>query len=153
MLQGNALRTIANSVMNIDRGIHNPMGQILFRYNMLYHEGNEVKGDAKVIAKGATTMLEQEVKQQKIHEALALVGQTGLGTPELVSFLVTQLLTGIDIPESILQGLMPNDTLNAPPQEPNLSDETGDLQAAGVPTQGAVDVGGMIDSANVPMTE
>ena len=146
MLQGNALKTMATAVMNIDTGVHAPLGEILYRYNMIYEESDAIKGDAKVVAKGASTMLEKEVRRQDISEALALVGQTGVGTPEMVGWLVGQLLDDLDIPDRILRGLLQPDTMGASPHQA-MGGEQEALEAAGIPPGASEEIGGMVEEA------
>lgn len=118
MLQGNVLKTIASASMNIDQFVHRPMGEILYRYNMLYSEDQSIKGDSQVIAEGATTMLQKEVKRQNLLEALQLVGQVGVASPDLINWMIVELLDGAGIPESLLNGLKSGGTMQeAPPQQ------------------------------------
>lgn len=148
LLQGNVLKTIQTSTMNIDKYIHRPMGELLYRYNMMYSKDDSVKGDAQVVANGASTMLDKQVQEQKISNALMLVGNTGVGTPQLITYLVGRLLDDVDIPEHILNTMMAPVTMqgNTPPQEDN--SEAAQLMAAGVDPQGAESV-----ETSVAMTE
>lgn len=136
LLQGNVLKTIQASTMNIDEGINAPIGELLYRYNMIYSKDSSIKGDAQVVARGASTMLDKEVARQNILEALMLVGNTGVADPNLINYLVYKLLEDLDIPEHILKGSGLGGTISPNTPDPQ-ANEVSAMEAEGVPAMGA----------------
>lgn len=77
MLQGNAVKAIQAAVANIDQFVFEPLGQQLYNYNMLYSSDESVKGDCKVLAQGATGLLQREIDRQNSYEILQLTASAG----------------------------------------------------------------------------
>lgn len=77
MLQGNAVKAISSSVMNIDQTVFAPIGRHLFNYNMVYEKDDSIKGDCKVLAQGSTGLLQKEINRQNAYEVLQLTGAAG----------------------------------------------------------------------------
>lgn len=77
MLQGNAVKAIQAAVANIDQFVFEPLGQQLYNYNMLYSSDTSVKGDCKVLAQGATGLLQREIDRQNSYEILQLTASAG----------------------------------------------------------------------------
>ena len=75
MLQGNALKGMQSSLMNLGAGIIQPFAQNLYVHNMMYHPDSMVKGDSQVRVKDIGGLLEQEIKKQSTLETLQLVAQ------------------------------------------------------------------------------
>lgn len=72
MLMNNASKGIKQVVMNIDVGVVAPLIERLWFYNMKYGTDPELKGDIKVIARGAASLIVKETRQQRINEFLQL---------------------------------------------------------------------------------
>lgn len=70
MLMGASTKTIKAIIANIDKGIIEPLIRAMFRYVMLYHPDNSIKGDCKVVAKGSTALLVREQAQIRRNEFL-----------------------------------------------------------------------------------
>ena len=70
MLMGAASKTVKAIVSNIDMGIIEPLVSAMFRYAMLYHPDQGIKGDAKVVAKGSTALIVREQAQVRRNEFL-----------------------------------------------------------------------------------
>lgn len=60
ILQSNASRGMRLVVTNIDSGIIKPQVYLTFVYNMLYDPDNSIKGDVKVVTRGALSLLVKE---------------------------------------------------------------------------------------------
>lgn len=73
MLMGNAAKSIKNVQLNIDRDIISPLIQGFYSYNMLTHPDNSIKADARVIASGATGLLQRELSQARLVEILQML--------------------------------------------------------------------------------
>lgn len=60
ILQGNASRGLRLVVSNIDEGIIKPQVYLTFVHNMLYDPDNSIKGDVRVVTRGALSLLVKE---------------------------------------------------------------------------------------------
>lgn len=70
MLFGAATKQIKKVIGNIDIGIIEPTVHRAYVYNMLYHEDDAIKGDAKVKARGSISLLQKEQAQIRRMEFL-----------------------------------------------------------------------------------
>ncbi len=70
MLMGAATKQIKAVIANIDAGLIEPLIDGFFRYAMLYHPDDSVKGDCKIVSKGSTALLVREQAQIRRNEFL-----------------------------------------------------------------------------------
>lgn len=70
MLMGAATKAIKSVIANIDEGLIEPLVRQLFRHAMLYHPDETIKGDVRVVAKGASALLVREQAQVRRNEFL-----------------------------------------------------------------------------------
>lgn len=70
MLMDAANKGLKGVVSNIDIKIMTPMLEALYNYNMLYSQDRTIKGDAQVVARGATSLMQQETMQLRRNEFL-----------------------------------------------------------------------------------
>jgi len=70
MLMNNASKGIKMSISNIDNGVVKPTIEQTFTHNMLYDKDMSIKGDVKIIARGATALLAKEQTQMRRAEFL-----------------------------------------------------------------------------------
>lgn len=70
MLMGAASKTVKAIVSNIDMGVIESLISAMFRYAMLYHSDQSIKGDVKVVAKGSTALIVREQAQVRRNEFL-----------------------------------------------------------------------------------
>lgn len=73
MLMGNAAKGIKNVHLNIDRDVISPLVEAYFVFNMQTSDDNSIKADAKVVARGATGLLQRELAQTRTVELLQLL--------------------------------------------------------------------------------
>jgi len=73
MLMGNAAKGIKSAQLNIDREIITPYIEGLYDYNMQTSKDTSIKADAKVIARGATGLMQRELAQSRIVEVLNML--------------------------------------------------------------------------------
>jgi hypothetical protein len=72
MLMGAATKAIKSVIANIDEGLIEPLVRQLFRHAMLYHPDETIKGDVRVVAKGASALLVREQAQVRRNEFLQI---------------------------------------------------------------------------------
>lgn len=112
MLMGNAAKGIKNVQLNIDRDVITGVVGGFFMFNMLTSKDDGLKADAKVIARGATGLLQRELAQTRTVEILQLLtpyvtpgpnGEPGAIPPEGISILLREVLkpTGLPIDDII----------------------------------------------------
>lgn len=71
MALDSANKGLKGVVSNVDVHIINPMLEALFMYNMLYNPDQSIKGDAKIVARGAVSLMQLETLQLRRNEFLA----------------------------------------------------------------------------------
>ena len=73
MLMGNAAKGIKNVQLNIDRDVITGVVAGFFIFNMLTSDDDGIKADSKVVARGATGLLQRELAQTRTIEILQLL--------------------------------------------------------------------------------
>lgn len=73
MLMGNAAKGIKSVALHIDKDVIEPIVQMYYDYNMLTSDDPDIKADAKVIARGASGLLQRELAQSKMTDLLQLL--------------------------------------------------------------------------------
>lgn len=86
MLMNNAGKAIKQVIANIDRNVIEPLIERLWHYNMKYSQDTDLKGDVKIVARGANSLLIKETAAQRRNELL----QMALNSP------VAQQIMGMD---------------------------------------------------------
>lgn len=71
MLMQNAGKSIKQVISNIDKALEQLLDRLWF-YNMVYGKDPELKGDVRVVARGAAGLVIKETQQQRINEFLQL---------------------------------------------------------------------------------
>ena len=94
-LYGNALKGVQSGITNIDDDVVSPFATALYMYNLKYNDRKDIKGDAKVVARGASGLMEKELKKNDMLEAaqvVASLAQTGRVKPEAIDKAVERVL-------------------------------------------------------------
>lgn len=100
MLYGNALKGVQSGITNIDDDVVAPFATALYLYNLKYNPREDIKGDAKVLARGASGLMEKELKKNDMLEAaqvVASLAQTGRVKPESIDKAVQRVLQALDL--------------------------------------------------------
>ena len=125
MLQGNATRALHAAVSNIDTGVFEPLGQLLYSVNMLYASDPSVKGDVQIVTKGAEGLLQKETEKQSALELLQVIGAVGgtlgqaVNMAPVVGWAMNRLFGAMGIPDDVLAAMnMPPPQMQAPQQAP-----------------------------------
>jgi len=111
MLQGNAIKAIQAAVANIDQFVFDPMGKLLYNYNMLYEDNEDVKGDAKIIAQGATGLLQREIDRQNSYEILQLTAAAGNqlaqipNGSQIITWALSNVFSNMGVPKELISGM------------------------------------------------
>ena len=124
-LQGNTLKPIKSAMENLDMDVIEPMVLLMYRLLVTYDGDFEYTGDAKIIAKGAATMIEREMEKQTAMENLQILGQLGQGVdPTIINRATVKLLELSKIIE-------PGEEVMAPPQPQVAMPQGGPTPEAG----------------------
>ncbi len=75
MLMSNAGKTIKSVIAGIDRVLE-PAIERLYVYNMQFLDDPDLKGDVKIVARGATALVLKEQQQQKVNEVFQMCLQS-----------------------------------------------------------------------------
>jgi hypothetical protein len=70
MLMGAATRGIKNVLGNIDIDVIEPVVRAMYNHNMRYDPDEDIKGDLRIVAKGATGLMIREQMQMRRNEFL-----------------------------------------------------------------------------------
>lgn len=101
MLMGNAAKGIKNVQLNIDRDIISRVVSAYYYYNMATSKDPGIKADAKVVARGATGLLQRELAQSHLVEVLNLLtpyAQGGLIDKTALDIILRSILQGNGLP-------------------------------------------------------
>ena len=111
MLMGNAAKGIKNVQLNVDRDIITGVVEAFYMYNMLTSDDIGIKADAKVIARGATGLLQRELAQTRTVEILQLLtpytqpdaNGERIVEPNSLKYILREILknTGLDVDKAI----------------------------------------------------
>ena len=90
-----------------------PFAETLYLLNLRYNPKEEIKGDAKVVARGAGGLMEKELKKNDMIEAAQIVAslaQTGRVKPQTLDVAVNRVLEALDLVddnvEDVLRGML-----------------------------------------------
>jgi hypothetical protein len=106
MLMGNAAKGIKQVLLNIDRDIIEPMVESYYVLNMAVGDDEDIKADAKVVARGASGLLQRELAQTRTVEILNLLtpyAQAGALDGDSIKILLREILktTGLPVDDII----------------------------------------------------
>jgi hypothetical protein len=101
MLMGNAAKGIKNVQLNIDRDVISRVVAAYYYYNMVTSNDAGIKADAKVVARGATGLLQRELAQTRTVEVLQLLtpyAQQGLIDKSALDYILRAILQNTGLP-------------------------------------------------------
>jgi hypothetical protein len=104
MLLGAASLNIKTVVKNIDDFLLKPLGQSYFQWNMQFFEGElEVEGDLEVVAMGTNSLMQKEVRSQRLTMFLQTAQNPAIAPFVKISKIVSELAYSLDLdPDEIL---------------------------------------------------
>ena len=104
MLLGAASLNIKTVVKNLDDFLLKPLGEAYFQWNMQFFEGNiDVIGDLEVKATGTNSLMQKEVRSQRLTMFLQTAQSPAIAPFVKISKLVSELAYSLDLdPDEIL---------------------------------------------------
>ena len=169
MLLGAASLNIKTVIKNLDDFLLKPLGEAYFQWNMQFLEGKlDVQGDLEVRATGTNSLMQKEVRSQRLTTFLQTVQNPAVAPFVKINKLISELAYSLDLdPDELLNDPeeaaimaqiigMQNAGQNVGPEAGPGGQEPGGMGAAeGVP-EGAQDLGatgtggGNIGTGGVP---
>jgi len=104
MLLGASSLNVKTVVKNLDDFLLRPLGEAFFQWNMQFFEGGlDVKGDLEVKATGTNSLMQKEVRSQRLTTFLQTAQNPAVAPFVKISKLVSELAYSLDLdPEEIL---------------------------------------------------
>ena len=104
MLMGAASLNIKTVVKNLDDFLLKPLGESYFQWNMQFFEGDvDVKGDLEIRASGTNSLMQKEVRSQRLTMFLQTAQSPAIAPFVKISKLISELAYSLDLdPDEIL---------------------------------------------------
>jgi len=104
MLLGASSLNIKTVVKNLDDFLLRPLGEAFFQWNMQFFEGGlDVKGDLEVKATGTNSLMQKEVRSQRLTTFLQTVQNPAVAPFVKISKLISELAYSLDLdPDEVL---------------------------------------------------
>ena len=104
MLLGAASLNIKTVVKNLDDFLLKPLGEAFFQWNMQFFEGSlDVKGDLEVKATGTNSLMQKELRSQRLTMFLQTAQSPAIAPFVKISKLISELAYSLDLdPDEIL---------------------------------------------------
>ena len=104
MLMGAAALSIKTVIKNIDDMLLRPLGETLFSWNMQFNEdAPEIKGDLHVKARGTTSLMQKEVRSQRLMTFLQVASNQNLAPFVRWHSILSEIAKSLDIePEKLI---------------------------------------------------
>ena len=104
MLLGAASLNVKTVVKNLDDFLLRPLGEAYFQWNMQFFEGNlDIIGDLEVKATGTNSLMQKEVRSQRLTAFLQTVQNPAVAPFVKMSKLISELAYSLDLdPDEIL---------------------------------------------------
>ena len=104
MLMGASSLNIKTVIKNLDDFLLKPLGESYFQWNMQFFEGGiDVKGDLEVKATGTNSLMQKEVRSQRLTMFLQTAQSPAIAPFVKISKLISELAYSLDLdPDEIL---------------------------------------------------
>jgi hypothetical protein len=97
MLMGASALNIKNVIRNVDEYLLVPLGKAMHAYLMQFEFDKEYIGDIEIMAKGTASLMRNEVRAQKILQALQVTGNPMDAPFTRRDYLLRELMDSLDI--------------------------------------------------------
>ena len=104
MLMGAAALSIKTVIKNIDDFLLRPLGETFFAWNMQFNEDSpEIKGDLHVKARGTSSLMQKEVRSQRLMTFLQVASNQNLAPFVRWHTILSEIAKSLDIePEKLI---------------------------------------------------
>jgi hypothetical protein len=104
ILMGNANVALKSTLKNIDDFLIIPLVQSLYHWNMEWSDNEKAKGDLKTVARGSTSLIQREVRSQRLLQFLSLISNEMDMAIVKRKELLTEIAKSMDInPDEVLK--------------------------------------------------
>ena len=143
MLLGASSLNIKTVVKNLDDFLLRPLGEAFFQWNMQFFEGSlDVKGDLEVKATGTNSLMQKEVRSQRLTMFLQTAQNPAVAPFVKISKLISELAYSLD--------LDPDEILNDPEEAAIMAQIIGMQNAGQTTSPEAQSVGGQPNNMGAP---
>ena len=146
MLMNSAAKGIKAAIQNFDFGITRPAIEMMYYYNMMTSSDMSIKGDSKVVARGANALLLKDMAQARRNEFLGLTNNEldmGIIGQEGRADILREVAKDFEMPgivpskEVIRQRMQ--EAADNPPPDPEQVKAQMDAEIEGIKQQGEAD--------------
>ena len=104
MLMGAAALSIKTVIKNIDDFLLRPLGETFFSWNMQFNENSpEIKGDLHIKARGTSSLMQKEVRSQRLMTFLQVASNQNLAPFVRWHTILSEIAKSLDIePEKLI---------------------------------------------------
>ena len=104
MLMGAAALSIKTVIKNIDDFLLRPLGETLFAWNMQFNDDSpEIKGDLDIKARGTSSLMQKEVRSQRLLTFLQVASNQNLAPFVRWHSILSEIAKSLDIePEKLI---------------------------------------------------
>lgn len=145
ILMGNANVALKSTLKNVDDFLIVPLISSLYQWNMEWSDNEKAKGDLKIVARGSTSLIQREVRSQRLLQFLSLISNPMDIAIVKRKELLTEIAKSMDInPDEVLK--TERELLNeAQAQQQQMLEQSG---AGGGVLSGPAPVAGIDDLSN-----
>jgi len=150
MLMGAAAGSVKTVVKNFDDYMLRPLGQAMFAFNMQFNYNKDIKGDLEVKARGLESLMQNEVRSQRLMSFLQITSNPVLAPFAKFPYIIREIAKSMmldpnkvtNTPEEMLRQtyLMQQQQQEQPQQQQGEMDMTGagnaNIGVGGVPVPG-----------------
>ena len=98
MLMGAAAGSIKTVVKNFDDYMLRPLGQAMFAFNMQFNYNKDIKGDLEVKARGLESLMQNEVRSQRLMSFLQITSNPVLAPFAKFPYIIPVSYTHLTLP-------------------------------------------------------
>ena len=91
MLMGAAAGSVKTVVKNFDDYLLRPLGEAMFAFNMQFNYNKDIKGDLEVKARGLESLMQNEVRSQRLMSFLQIVSNPVLAPFAKFPFIIREI--------------------------------------------------------------
>lgn len=145
ILMGNANVALKSTLKNVDDYLIIPLIKSLYHWNMEWSDNEKAKGDLNVTARGSTSLIQREVRSQRLLQFMSLISNPMDVAITKRKELLTEIAKSMDInPDEVIK-TDKELQIEAQAQQQQMLAASG---AGGDPTGGAASVEGLDDLSN-----
>ena len=171
MLMGAAAGSIKTVVKNFDDYMLRPLGQAMFAFNMQFNYNKDIKGDLEVKARGLESLMQNEVRSQRLMSFLQITSNPVLAPFAKFPYIIREIAKSMmldpnkvtNTPEEMLrqttlmQQQQQQQQQQGPQQQQGGMDMTGagngNIGVGGVPVPGEEQFAGNAPQAQAPQQQ